>query len=218
MWDYDESMKATLICAFAAVSVIVSPAEDILFTNRTATFRTLDGKTFYNVTLVKGDQDGVIWRTGASGGRICYTNLPPHLLQSWGINTNRIDLALARAQRKAAADAHYRSVAAMESAVTLKQYREAQARAAAQGPARERETQRQADMAKIESLRQQIHVARDSLRHMEAAAQEANQARINNPSAPFFYVKENTRIDLMNDEKRLQQLEEQYAAKYGKAP
>lgn len=207
-----------MICAFAAVSVIVSPAEDILFTNRTATFRTLDGKTFYNVALVKGDLDGVIWRTGASGGRVCYTNLPPRLLQSWGINTNRIDLALARAQRKATADAHYRSVAAMESTVALKHYREAQARAAAQGPAREREAQREADLAKIESLRQQIYVARDSLRHMEVAAQQANLARIDNPNAPFFYVKENTRIDLINDEKRLQQLEEQYAAKYRRAP
>jgi hypothetical protein len=213
-------MKAALILVFSAVSALVGPAQDMLLTNSTATFRTLEGKTFYNVTLVKGDLDGIIWRSGASGGRICYTNFDPELLASWGVGSNRLDVALARAQHKAVADARYRTVAAAESAATLKRRREEQARVASQVPLREREMQRQTDLAQIQALRRQTEVARDSLNHMEAAAREANLFKINNPNlnVPFFYVKESTRVDLEQSEKRLQQLEAQYAAKYGNAP
>jgi len=211
-------VKAVLILALSALSAFASPDQHVLFTNQTATFRTLEGKVFYHVTLVRADLDGIVWRTGASGGRICYTNLDPGLLESWSISSNRIDIARARAEHKAAVDARYRAIAAAEAAATLKRYREEHARVAAQASTREREAQRQADLARLVVLRKQVEVARDSLRHMETAARDANQARINNPSAPFFYVKESTRIDLRNDEKRLQQLEAGYVAKYGTGP
>ncbi len=91
-------------------------AADIIFTNKTATFTNLDGYRFVKVTLVKADLDGVIWRDGASGGRICYTNLSPSQLEQWGIPTNRIDVARVRAQKKGAADVRYQSLISAERA------------------------------------------------------------------------------------------------------
>ena len=82
-------------------------AQDITFTNRVATFTNLQGSVYRDVTLVKGDLDGVVWREGAGGGRVSYTNLSPALLETWGIPTNRIENAHARALRKAAADAQF---------------------------------------------------------------------------------------------------------------
>lgn len=90
-------------------------AGDIIFTNKVESFTNLQGVAFKHVTLVKGDLDGVIWRDAPSGGRICYTNLHPELLESWGISSNRIDIALARAQHKAVADAKYRAAWAAEA-------------------------------------------------------------------------------------------------------
>lgn len=84
-------------------------ADDIIFTNRTATFTNLQGHSYECVQLIRGDQDGLIWRDGASGGRVCYTNLHPDLLESFGISSNRIEIAKARADQKAAANARYRA-------------------------------------------------------------------------------------------------------------
>src|SRR5215472_10990400 len=97
-------MRTTILIAVAGAMLSAS-AEDIIFTNKVATFTNLQGKVFKSVQLVKGDLDGVIWRDEASGGRICYTNLHADILESWGISSNRIDIALARAQHKAVADA-----------------------------------------------------------------------------------------------------------------
>jgi hypothetical protein len=57
-------------------------AQDITFTNRMATFSNLEGRLFFNVTLVKANQDGVIWRDGAGGGSGWYANLNPALLKN----------------------------------------------------------------------------------------------------------------------------------------
>ncbi|HLH54726.1 MAG TPA: hypothetical protein VKY92_14030, partial [Verrucomicrobiae bacterium] len=61
------------------------------------------------------------WRDGASGGRICYTNLHPDLLLSLGIPTNRIETARARAAQKAIADARYRAQPALKPAAPFHQ-------------------------------------------------------------------------------------------------
>jgi hypothetical protein len=83
-------------------------AQDIVFTNRTATFTNLEGRVYTNVTLVKASLDGLIW-SGDGRGLISYTNLSPAFLKSLGIPSNRIETAKARAQRKGGADAQYRA-------------------------------------------------------------------------------------------------------------
>jgi hypothetical protein len=89
-----------LLAAFSA------KAQDILFTNKTATFTNLEGRLFKNVEIIRADRDGVIWRDGAtSGGRVGYTNLDALFLASWGIPTNRIEEARARAEHWAASNA-----------------------------------------------------------------------------------------------------------------
>ena len=66
-------------------------AQDITFTNRVVTFTNLQGTVYEGVTLVKGGPDAIIWRDGATGGKIYYTNLSPSLLRWWGIPTSADD-------------------------------------------------------------------------------------------------------------------------------
>lgn len=108
-------MKAALFLVVVTAAFQPALADDITFTNRTATFTTLQGQPYRRVQLVRADLDGLIWRDGASGGRICYTNLAPDLLESLGISSNRIEVARARAQKKAIADARYHSQVIVES-------------------------------------------------------------------------------------------------------
>jgi hypothetical protein len=103
-------MKPVVFLAVLVAGFQYALAEDITFTNRTATFSDLQGRTYRQVQLVRGDLDGLIWRDGASGGRICYTNLSPEFLEGLGISSNRIEVASARAEKKAIADARYRSM------------------------------------------------------------------------------------------------------------
>ena len=95
---------ATGLLAFFGLGAI---SQDITFNDKVATFTNLQGQVYQHVHLVRGDRDGLIWRDGASGGRICYTNLHPDLLESFGISSNRIEVARVRAEQKAIADARY---------------------------------------------------------------------------------------------------------------
>lgn len=74
--------------------------ETITFTGKTVTFTNLEGRVYTNATIVKADLDGLIWRDEASGGRVCYTNLPVTLLVGLGVPTDRIELARLRAEHK----------------------------------------------------------------------------------------------------------------------
>src|SRR3974390_380979 len=66
-------MKAAVFLVLSGLSL---SAQDIDFHHRTASFTNLEGRAYSNVTLVKGDLDGLIWcDKRGSGGRICYTNL-----------------------------------------------------------------------------------------------------------------------------------------------
>ena len=60
-------MKATLFLSFLAAVFLSALADDITFTNKTASFTNLQGQLFKGVQLVRGDLDGLIWRDGASG-------------------------------------------------------------------------------------------------------------------------------------------------------
>jgi hypothetical protein len=103
-------MKAAPSLIVLAIAFQSALADDITFTNKTASFTNLQGQAYQRVQLIRGDLDCLIWRDGASGGRICYTNLHPDLLESFGISSNRIAIARARAEQKAIADARYRAV------------------------------------------------------------------------------------------------------------
>jgi hypothetical protein len=95
-------MKAKRVAPiFLALTASSLAAQDILFTNRVVTFTNISGEVYSNITLVRADLDGLIYRDGASGGRISFTNLGTPLLMSLGIPTNRIATAQARAQAQA---------------------------------------------------------------------------------------------------------------------
>ena len=87
---------------------------DITFTNRIASFTNLQGQVYRRVLLIRGDDDGLIWRDGVSGGRVCYTNLHPDVLEYFGISSNRIEIARLRAEKKAVADARFHALVAAE--------------------------------------------------------------------------------------------------------
>jgi len=80
------------ISLFLSLSVV---AQVITFTNKAVTFTTLEGTVLNNVNLVKADPYGIIWRSGASGGRVAYTNLAAETLDNWGIPTNYIGRLMA---------------------------------------------------------------------------------------------------------------------------
>lgn len=103
----DSCMKAAV---FFVLSVLSISAQDINLKNRVVSFRDLQGRAYFNVTLVRGDLDGLIWRDKkGSGGRICYTNLSADFLDTLGIPPERIAVAGDRAAQKAVADARYRA-------------------------------------------------------------------------------------------------------------
>jgi hypothetical protein len=190
-------------------------AQDIIFTNRTATFTNLQGAVFKDATLVKADLDGLVWRSGISGGRICYTNLNGVFLESLGVPTNRIAIAKTRAEHKAVSDAQYRAARDAQAQLAEQARQAALADWAAGAPAREREAQRKVDLDAINTLSAQIKAEDNSLRHAEAAAFDYN-ANPNN--AGYSYVNNAaTRREAINDvEERLSQMRRDYAVKYGK--
>src|SRR6516162_8107307 len=94
-------MKALFPVLVTALSCY---AQDIMFTNKTVSFSNLQGKAFIQVELVRADLDGLIWRSGSSAGRVCYTNLELSLLESLHIPTNRIAVSRVRAESRAESD------------------------------------------------------------------------------------------------------------------
>ena len=132
-------MKACLIsvCLFAYSAF----GQDISFNNKIATFTNLQGNLYKGVQLVRGDPDGIIWRSDASGGRVCYTNLHPDILVWLGVPTNRIAIAKARAEHKSITDAKFRAEMAARAAAEARVKQQAIEKWNADAPAREREAQ-----------------------------------------------------------------------------
>ena len=178
-------------------------AQEIVFTNRIATFTNLQGRAYTGVWLVKGDLDGVIWREaeGAGGGRVSYTNLNAALLDSWGIPTNRIETAKIRAGQKAVKDAQYRAflekAARGDPAKAAAFYAEIERQRKAQEAARARA---QAAMDR----KQEIQALEDAQRELDR--QRALAADINNAGGSVFVPDENRRQQEINE--RLRQLRE----------
>jgi len=85
-----------------------SAQERVTFPNQLTSFTNLQGVAYRNVRLVRADLDGLIYREGVGGGRVCYTNLPAAFLESLGISSNQVAVAKARSDHRAVAAAYYR--------------------------------------------------------------------------------------------------------------
>lgn len=188
----------------------------IEFTNKVATFTNLQGQGFRQVSLVRGDLDGVVWRSGASGGRVCYTNLHLALLQDWGIPTNRIQSARARAEQKTLTDARYRAIAAAEARARATARANEAAAWEAGAAARALQAQRKIDQEAIESLHLEIESAKSRMRKAQAVAHDYNHANSRNPAAPRLYFKETERVKIKEAEEQLKKMHREFSLKYGK--
>jgi hypothetical protein len=192
-------------------------AQDITFTNKTATFTNLAGQVFRNVQLLRGDWDGVIWRDGASGGRICYTNLDPLLLEAWGIPTKRISIALARSEHRSVSEARYRHAKMAEARAQLAAKQKAKTLAATDAALKAFAEQRKADAQAISSLRQQIVDGRVRLLKAQATQgipQDGESSNLYSVHTPFVFVTETEWLTIAQAEARLEKKEADFALKY----
>lgn len=84
---------------FAAIGLAFSgQAQTIIFTNKTASFTTVQGRHYAEVKVLRADNDAIVWSDyQGNGGRVFYTNLTPDVLEDIGIPTNRIQAAWNRA-------------------------------------------------------------------------------------------------------------------------
>ena len=106
--QFAAKMQAEAPASSSRPDVGVAPGQDaITFTNKIVTFTNLQGRIYQDVRLTRADLVGIIYREGAGGGRVCYTNLPAAFLESLGISSNWIAAAEVRADRRGAANAAY---------------------------------------------------------------------------------------------------------------
>jgi len=148
-------MKTLLaLVAFTAFQVAASDLIDLR--SRITTFTNLQGQAFSNVTLIRADLDGVLWRKEASGGRVCYTNLDLGLLELWGIPTNRAEIARERAAKTAAAHSRFLAERAAAADVEAQSREQARLEWEAAAPAREKLAQMKIDSERLDAMRARI--------------------------------------------------------------
>jgi hypothetical protein len=188
----------------------------IEFTNKIASFTNLQGEAFNQVSLVRGDLDGVIWRNGPNGGRVCYTNLHPVFLQDWGIPTNRIDSARARAEHRQLADERDRAITAQAAYALAMAKAHEVADWEAGAPARALQKQRETDHEVIVTLELQIESAKSRMRKAQAIAHDYTKANSLNRAAPRLYIRETERVKIKEAETQLKKMKRDYELKYGK--
>jgi hypothetical protein len=172
------------LCAQAALG------QDITFTNRTATFTNLEGRVYTNVTLIRANDYGIVWR-GDGMGMVRYTNLAPAVLTSLGIGQERMDRARALLARRAIIDARDRQQAA--EATAEQQARNAEWTAGA--PERARQAKARAKQEQIQALAGQIAAAEHQLKVDQAVA---NDLTMSTPD--WFYVKREAHRQLEIDD------------------
>jgi hypothetical protein len=197
-----------------AFSVLQASASDFIdLKNRVTTFTNLQGETFTAVTLIRGDLDGVIWRKDGSGGRVCYTNLNPQLMRDWGIPTNRIAIALARAERASLTRAKARAVARAQATAEAQAKAREKAQWEAGAAVREREAQKQKDAQEIAMLSAQIDAANVQMRRARAIAHDFNHANAHN-DVPRVYIKETEQLKIDEAKGRLVLMRREFVRKY----
>jgi regulator of protease activity HflC (stomatin/prohibitin superfamily) len=189
-------------------------SQDINLTNRGTTFTNLQGQLFSPVDLVRGDLDGVIWRKESGGGRICYTNLNPMLLEAWGIPTNRIEIARARVQQRASNAAQEKAWALKQAQLETAARAKADAQEAATAPGKAKAEQMAADAQAIANLEQQIRDAKARVRRAKALAHDYNKANLHNEYAPTLYVRESEKVKIQEAEDQLKKMKADFALKY----
>jgi hypothetical protein len=191
-------------------------AQDIIFTNRTATFTNLEGRVFTNVTLVKANDYGVVWR-GDGAGMVPYTKLSPQVLESLGIPQERVERSKALLARQAALAAKMDQASLAAKAKQKAEADAARAKWEAEAPARQREAERQAALAQIRTLTAQIAAARQELRRAEAIASDQNMVA---PIGTYYFVPNDAKrqLNIENAEEQLSQLRQDYIDKYGALP
>lgn len=218
-------MKATqrITVSILFLSVAVVFGQDITFTNKVTTFTNLQGQIFANVHLIRGDLDGLIWRSDASGGRVCYTNLNTEWLTSVGISSNRVEIARARAAKKAISDARYRALvaaeaeankAARELAIHEMATEQAASQAAAQAAtkAASLKVQQKADAERIQQMQARYDALDREKRHNLAAVMDGYQR------GQDGYINY-TAIEQLEDFRlQIQKARNQYFQKYGSYP
>jgi hypothetical protein len=188
-------------------------AQNILFTNLTVSFTNSQGTVYSNITLVKGNNDGIIWHDAAAGGgMVPYYTVPPTLLQAWGVSTNMIKVSAARAAHKKVADEKFRAEQQAYQAADAKAKAVADAEWKAGAPTREREQER----SKIKELEQRIEDEDDLLRHTQAAADDFN--RSGTPNAYAYGPSAQRKENLTDARKRLQKMKDAFVSKYGVSP
>lgn len=216
----NQTAPLSVTACVAIFFFFASYGQDVDLRNRVVTFTKLDGQMLREVQIVRGDQDGIVWRKAASGGRICYTNMSADLLESWGISSNRIQVARERAAKKALSDAQYRAqrskAAQAEREARLKQDTEWRAGE----PARKREAQRQSDLAAIETLRRQLEFAQERL---EIAKALIPSKTTGDPEFANEVMARRIQANLEQAEvnrarRQLKGLEEDYQRDYGSPP
>jgi|SRR5579862_2270286 len=206
--------RAVEVALSIFAGIAAAHSQDIILSNKTATFTNLQGRVFQAVQLIRGDWDGVIWRDGVGGGRVCYTNLNPAMLEAWGIPTNRIEIARTRAARKALSDARERVEAQIQAQEDVVSRAKTAAQEAAVAALNASEEQWKARAEAIERLTKQIEDAKLLLRRAKAAAHDYNQANRYNRLAPRFYVKESERVKIAEAEVRLKKMKADFVTKY----
>jgi len=206
-------LPACLVPALG-LAVLVSSAQDIQL-DRTVTFTNLEGKVYTQLHVTHEDSVGVIWRDGAGGGRICYTNLAPALLEAWGIPTNRIAAARARLEQQAAAGAQIRFMVLTNAQQQTIQKAEAAADREVALKLEAGLQLKKAEAQAIEQLAARIEDAKLLVRKAKAAAHDFNQANRYNRLAPRVYVNERESVKIKEAELLLKRMKANFAAKYG---
>ena len=118
-----EAMKWIAVALLLAAKGVQAQSGDTIdLKDATVTFTNLHAEVYTNVTLVRGNLDGVTYFCDDGGGFVSYTNLSPDLLTQWGIPTNRIGIAAQRAADKAEQDRKFWAARNAEGQALQAQY------------------------------------------------------------------------------------------------
>jgi hypothetical protein len=206
-------MKTEILLLMCACR-IAAASDFIDLKGRVATFTNLQGEAFSDVSLVRGDLDGIIWRKGASGGRVCYTNIDCAIITDWGIPSNRVSIAKERADRKALADAAYRAqrnaAAHADEVARVERISKSEADQAKSAAMQERD----AALNQIAVLEIQIAEAKAKMRRAKAIAHDYNAANTYNDYAPTVYIKATEQLKIDEAEQRLEGMKNEFRLKY----
>jgi hypothetical protein len=177
-------MKITICLTLLAVA---ANAETNSVTNtvidlqrKPATFTNLQGRVFTG-QLLNADLDGVLYLMpdGIWRNKVPYTNLSPATLEYLRIPTNRIDLAIAHAKRKAIAERAYQQ--------RLQEQREAIAEAAAsQNKIAAKQAKRDAVIQKRQDAADALNTQKQLIRQLESRRDDAWNYYIDTPSDAFL--------------------------------